>query len=277
MRFRLLAALLSLLFTTGNAQDYTNIVRHRPVLWTQVDFAHRTNTKWGFQLDCIYRRQADDVNGRDLNIVHYPLLQVLRPWVTYNLSKPVRLSLSPISLWWSWNQSSQSPLTFSQSLRVTPQIVFSQPVGRSEFVVRFRTEFRWLTASDTLQHAFDFLGNDALPYSRSDARPRLMVRWVQPLSHRMPAADSWFMQTSIEPVANVSPAGTRLDQLQFSVIFGQRVSEKFRFSLGYQGIMAARKNEATHIRAVQLTHALTLAVSISNRLRKQPGTNPVSQ
>lgn len=259
------------------AQDYTNLIRHRPILWTQLDLTYRTAGKWSFQIDNIYRRQADDTNGSDLNILRYPLMQVVRPWIIYQLSKPVRLSLSPISLWWSWNQSGRMPLTFQRSLRVTPQIVFTRPMRRAEFVLRFRTEFRWLSPSDTLLHTFDFLDNDNLPYTRFDARPRLMLRWVQPLSRRVPPADAWFVQTSLEPVANLSSAGARLDQLQFSVIFGQRVSENFRFSVGYQGIMAARKNDVTHVRTVQLSHALSIGLAVGNWLRKLPGTNPVSQ
>ena len=274
---RLVCLFVCLASQLAVAQDYTNVVRHRPVLWTQLDLSYRTAGRWSFQLDNIYRRQADDTNGNDLNILRYPLLQVLRPWVTYQSSKSVRWSLSPISLWWGWNESSRSPLTFQQSLRVTPQFVFSKPAKRGEFVLRFRTELRWLSASDTLQHVFDFLPDNGPPLTRFDARPRLMLRWVQPLSRRVAPADAWFVQTSVEPVANVSSAGTRLDQLQFSVVFGQRVSERLRFNLGYQGLMAARKNDVTHTRAIQITHALTLGVGIGNRLRRQPGTNPVSQ
>jgi len=259
------------------AQDYTNVVRHRPVLWTQLDLTYRTAGRWSFQLDHIYRRQADDLNGSDLNVLRYPLLQVLRPWVTYQASKNIRWSLSPISLWWGWNQSARSPLTFQRSLRVTPQFVFTQPVGRGEFVLRFRTEFRWLSGSDTLQHVFDFLPDHGPVLTRFDTRPRLMLRWVQPLSRRVSPADTWFVQTSVEPVANLSVAGTRLDQLQVSVVFGRRVSERLRYSLGYQGLVATRKNDATYTRAIQFTHALTLGVGIGNQLRKQPGTNPVSQ
>ncbi len=276
MRLRFLLCLI-LLSQFAAAQDYTNVVRHRPVLWTQLDLVYRTTGRWSFQLDNIYRRQADDTNGSDLNVLRYPLLQVLRPWVTYQSSKAVWWSLSPISLWWGWNQSSRSPLTFQKSLRVTPQFVFNRSVGRSGFVLRFRTELRWLSASDTLQHVFDFLPDNAPPLIRFDTRPRLMLRWVQPLSRQVAPADAWFVQTSIEPVANVSAAGTRLDQLLVSIVFGQRVSERLRFSLGYQGLMSARKNDATHVRAIQLTHALTLGMGIGNRLRKQPGTNPVSQ
>lgn len=277
MPFRFLFAAFVLVTSIASAQNYTTVVRHRPVLWTEMDLVYRTRGRWSFQFDHIYRRQADDTNGSDLNILRYPLQQAFRPWVTYQLSKPLRLSLSPISLWWAWNQTSKSPLTFQRNIRVIPQLLLTQPVGRSELVLRYRSEFRWSSATDTLGRAYDVLTDDTPPFTRRDVRHRLLLRWVQPLSRHSPPAESGFIQGSIEPLAYLSSRDTRLDQLQSSIIFGKRLSENYRLSIGYQNILTIRKNDATRIRSLQYVHALTCTLSIGNRLQKQPGTNPVSQ
>ncbi|QJW89591.1 DUF2490 domain-containing protein [Spirosoma taeanense] len=277
MPFRFLIAVFIFLSSIASAQDYTTVVRHRPVLWTEMDLVYRTRGRWSFQLDNIYRRQADDSNGSDLNILRYPLQQAFRPWVTYQLSKPVRVSLSPISLWWAWNQTSKSPLTIQRNIRFIPQILLTQPVGRSELVLRFRSEFRWSSVADTLRHPYDVLTDDLPPFTRRDVRHRLLLRWVQPLSRQGPPAESGFVQGSIEPLAYLSSRDTRLDQLQSSIIFGKRLSENYRLSIGYQNILTIRKNDAAHIRSLQYTHALTCTISIGNQLQKRPGTNPVSQ
>lgn len=278
MRFPFQLILLFLIRTTGNAQDYTNVVRHRPILTTQVNLTYRTAGKWSFQLDHLVWRQADDTDGRDLNLLRYPLLEGFRPWVNYQPNKQLKLSLSPLSLWWSWNQTGRSSrITFQEDTRVIPQLIFTSPRRNGTFVIRLRGEFRWRSWPDTLLHTYDFLGDDQHPINQFEVRPWLMLRWVKPLSHRKPADQNWYMQSSVETINIFAPGNTYSDQNRFYLSFGRRVGDNVRLEMGLMSSLAVRRNEATHIRTFRFNHALTLNLSLQNRQRpkNRPGAIPL--
>ena len=274
MRLRLPVFFLFLISLPSPAQTYTNVVRHRTALWTQTEIVYRTARKWSFQLDHLYWRQANDANEHDLDLVRYPLLQVFRPWINYQLSKPVRLSLSPISLWWSWSQTGQSSkLMFQKDLRLIPQITVSRPLHKGTFMVRYRNEFRWRSGIDTLTSEYGFL-DDKLPPDRFDMRPWLLLRWVVPLSGNRPPEKSWYLQSNVEVIGLFSKTATRLDQQRLYFTVGRRLSDTFRLEMGLMNSLAVRKNEGLHLRTFQFIHALTFNLSIENRRRAQvrPGT-----
>ena len=260
------------------AQQYTNKVYQRPIFTSQIDLTYRLAGKWSFQLDHLYWRQADDTDGRDLNLLHYPQLEAFRPWVNYQLNKQVRLSLSPASLWWSWNQTSRSNrITFQEDVRVIPQLIFTSPRRSGTFVVRYRNEFRWRSGPDTLLQTYDFLADHTHPSRQFEVRPWLMLRWVQPLSHRKPADQNWYLQSSVETIAIFAPGNTYSDQNRVYLTFGRRVGDNLRLEMGLMSILAIRSNEATHVRTFRFSHALTLNLALQNqhRPKTRPGIIPL--
>ncbi|HLL93643.1 MAG TPA: DUF2490 domain-containing protein [Spirosoma sp.] len=269
------ASVLLLLFSlTSTAQPYQNVVRHRPVFWSEMGLVYRTAGRWSVQLDHQYRRQAEDNAGRDLNIFRYPLQQVFRPWISYQVSKPVRLSLSPIGLWWTWNRPSDfQPTTFFQEVRVIPQLQITKPAGQGEFITRFRTELRWPSRTDTLATTYVFLSDgetQPLQADRFNVRLRAMARWIRPLGGKN---SGWYTHLSIEPMAVVSRSVRRFDQTRTYAALGRRLRENLRAELGYLNQFSVQTNEVERLRNFRLNHALHVFLYLENRLSSKAGTD----
>ena len=254
------------------AQSYRNDIRHRPVFWSEMNLAYKTAGKWSFQLDHQYRRQSEDNNGRDLNVFRYPLLQVFRPWVSYQLTKPVRLSLSPIGLWWNWGRVSEyQPTTFFQEIRVIPQLQITKPVGDGEFIQRFRTELRWQSRTDTLANTYVFLSDgeaQEVLADRFNVRLRAMARWLNPVFQQS-GNKGWYSHLSLEPMAVFSEASKRFDQTRTYLALGHKLRENLRVELGYLNQLSVQKNQMEQIRTVRFNHALHVYVYLENRRRSK--------
>lgn len=243
---------------------------------------YKTNRKWSFQLDHQYRRQAEDNNGRDVNVFRYPLQQVFRPWISYQLSKPVRLSLSPIGLWWTWSRPNDfQPTTFFQEVRVIPQLAITKPAGNGELVYRFRSELRWPSRTDTLANTYVFLSDgesQQILADRFNVRLRAMLRWIKPVfrhndSDKPAAGPRWYLQTSVEPMLVVSRSVQRFDQARTYVALGRRLRENLRVELGYLNQFSVQTNEAERLRTFRLNHALHVYLYLENRRRSKAGSD----
>lgn len=239
------------------AQGYVSTAEHRAVFWSEQNFVIKTPGKWSFQLDHQYRRQAGDVNRRDLNIVRLPLQQVFRPWINYQISKPVKLSVSPVGLWWTWGRNSvEQPTTFFQEIRIIPQVAISQNVGPNELSYRFRTELRWPSNLDTLTSAYVFLSDgesQKVLADRFDVRLRGRFRWDRPI---FTAESDWYAQGSMEPMAVLSTSGVRFDQNRTTLAVGRNLGDNLRLELGYLNQFSIRTNEAELTRLFRFNHAL---------------------
>ena len=267
---RILLLFLLLFSLTATAQPYRHEVRHRPVFWSELGLVYRTAGKWSFQLDHQYRRQAEDNNGRDLNVFRYPLQQVFRPWVSYQISKPVRVSLSPIGLWWTWSRPSRfQPTTFFQEVRVIPQLQITKPAGDGEFITRFRSELRWPSRTDTVSNTYVFLSDgesQRILADRFNVRLRAMARWINPIGR---TNSGWYTHLSIEPMAVISKSVRRFDQNRTYVALGRRLRENMRMELGYLNQFLIQKNEADRVKTHRLNHALHVFVYLENRRRSK--------
>lgn len=273
MPTRTVLLFVSLSWLTTTAQPYQQAIRHRPVFWTEVNLVYRTAGRWSFQLDHQYRRQAEDNNGRDLNLFRYPLQQVFRPWIGYQLSKPVRVSLSPVGLWWTWSQpNAYQPTTFFQEIRVIPQLQITKPAGNGELIMRFRTELRWPSRTDTVANTYVFLSDgesQRVLADRFNVRLRAMVRWINPIREK----SGWYTHLSIEPMAVVSRSVRRFDQNRTYVALGRRLRDNMRVELGYLNQFSIQTNETERLRTFRLNHALQVYVYLENRRRSKAGSD----
>ncbi|AQG79737.1 DUF2490 domain-containing protein [Spirosoma montaniterrae] len=266
MRHSVFVIVFLLFGFTASAQSYQNVVRHRPVFWSEMNLVFKTKGKWSFQLDHQYRRQAEDTQFRDLNIFRLPLQQVFRPWISYQLTKPVRLSLSPIGLWWTWNRPSEfQPTTFFQEIRVIPQLTITKPAGDGELVYRFRSELRWPSRTDTLANEYVFLSDgesQQVLADRFNVRLRAMLRWIKPIRGK---ESGWYVQSSVEPMMVVSRSVRRFDQNRTYLAIGRRLRENMRVELGYLNQFSIQNNEVERIRTFRFNHALHVYFYLENR------------
>lgn len=262
-----LPLLFLFLSLTAGAQSYQDKVVNRAVFWSEVNLVYKLSNRWSFQLDHQYRRQADD-NERDLNAFRHPLLQVFRPWISYQLSAPVRLSLSPVGLWWNWGRVSEyQPTTFFQELRVIPQVQITKPAGDGEWIQRFRTELRWASLTDTLANAYVFLSDgesQQVLANRFNVRLRAMARWINPMFKRNKEDDRWYSHLSIEPMIVLSASGARFDQNRTYVALGRKIQKHVRLELGYLNQFTVQRTEANQTHLFRFNHALHLYVYLEN-------------
>nr|WP_298935057.1 DUF2490 domain-containing protein [uncultured Dyadobacter sp.] len=262
--------LLTVLIFTSSvtcAQTYRDKFVNRTVFWSEVNLVYKTAGKWGFQLDHQYRRQAED-NGRDLNAFRYPLLQVFRPWISYQLSQPVQLSLSPLGFWWNWGRvSTYQPLTFFQEIRIIPQLQITKPIGNGQLIQRVRTELRWASRTDTLTSAYIFLSDgesQQVLADRFSLRLRTLARWMNPAFKRDPADNRWYTQLSIEPMLVVSASGIRFDQQRTYLALGRRIQEHLRLEVGYINQFTFQRREADRLHLFRFNHGLHLYVYLES-------------
>lgn len=266
--------LVVLIFVSGvtRAQTDGDQLLNRAVFWSEVNLVYKTAGKWSFQLDHQYRRQANDDNGRDLNAFRHPLLQVVRPWINYQLSPPVRLSLSPLGLWWNWGRvSTYQPITFFQEIRVIPQLQITKPVGAGELIQRFRSELRWASQTDTLARAYVFLSDgesQQVLADRFSGRLRAMTRWIQPVFKRNPKDNRWYAQLSIEPMLVVSASGIRFDQQRTYVALGRQIQRRVRLEVGYMNQFTVQRQQTAPLHLFRFNHGLHLYVYL------ETGTQP---
>ncbi|MGF7217731.1 hypothetical protein GGR92_003906 [Spirosoma lacussanchae] len=270
MRTVFFSVLISLSGTAGIAQNYHNVVRHRPVFWSELNLVYKTAGKWSFQMDHQYRRQSRDENGRDLNVFRYPLQQVFRPWINYQLTGPVRLSISPIGLWWTWSRPNDfQPYTFFQEVRIIPQLTITKPLPKSELVYRFRSELRWPSSTDTLTSEYVFLSDgesDDILADRFNVRLRAMIRWIKPVFQKN-ADKTWYVQTSAEPMAVISRTARRFDQSRVYVALGKRLRDNLRVELGYLNQFNLQTDPIQQRRTFRFNHALHAYLYLENRRR----------
>jgi hypothetical protein len=248
--------------------SYPRVVRNQAVFWSELNLVYKTAGRWSFQLDHQYRRQAENNNGHDLNVFRYPLLQVFRPWVSYQLSKPVRVSLSPIGLWWNWGRvSSYQPTTFYQEVRVITQLQITKPLGDGEFIQRFRTELRWPSRTDTLANTYTFLSDgesQSIVTDRFNIRLRAMARWINPLFQRAGSESPWYSHLSIEPMLVLSGSGGRFDQNRTYLALGRKLRDNLRVELGYLNQFSLPTDAAEQLRIIRFNHALHVYVYLEN-------------
>ena len=274
MTTRTVLLFLSLSWLTTTAQPYQRAIRHRPVFWSEMNLVYRTAGKWAFQFDHQYRRQAEDNNGLDLNAFRYPLQQVFRPWVSYQVSKPMRVSLSPIGLWWTWSQpNAYQPTTFFQEVRVIPQLQITKLAGNGELITRFRTELRWPSRTDTVANTYVFLSDgesQRVLADRFNVRLRAMARWINPIRGK---DSGWYTHLSIEPMAVVSRSVRRFDQNRTYAALGRRLRDNMRVELGYLNQFSIQTNETERLRTFRLNHALQVYMYFENRRRSKAGSD----
>ncbi len=267
---------LCLLSLTGFGQPYRTEIRHRPVFWSELNLVYRTKGKWSFQLDHQYRRAATDNNGRDLNIFRYPLQQVFRPWISYQVSEPVRASLSPLGLWWTWSRPNRfQPTTFFQEVRVIPQLQITRPLSDGELILRLRSELRWSSGTDTLAKAYVFLSDGEsrqVLADRFNVRLRLMGRWINPI-FQQGKTKFWYSHLSVEPMAVLSSSVTRFDQNRTYLGLGRRLQENIRFEVGYLNQFSLQTNQAVRLKTIRLNHALQVYLYIETRSRSKAGSD----
>lgn len=133
------------LFAQNNTGD-RQLLRNQVVYskFTVQDFI-KQGSKWGWDLDIVYRRQSQ-FNEGGLARFEHPLRYSIRPWIAYQPTKYTRVSFNPIGVFHSaprYPRSQDVTGRFERELRTTLQINTSSYYERFNFTHRLRIESRW--------------------------------------------------------------------------------------------------------------------------------------
>jgi hypothetical protein len=131
----------------AQVQNDRQLLRNQVVYskFTVQDFI-KPGSKWGWDLDLVYRRQSRFNEGALDQRLSHPLRYSIRPWIAYQPTKYTRVSFNPIGI---FNSAPRYPRlqdvngNFERELRTTLQINTSSYYDRFNFTHRLRIESRW--------------------------------------------------------------------------------------------------------------------------------------
>jgi|GEM_PF-1858561 len=237
--------------------------------WTDLNISGKIAGKFSWQLENQHRRQ--DMQGdyepstTTGNPYHNLNQHIWRPYVHYQLNPNVRFSLMPLGWIGSNRFSAGSPSAFFSELRVAPQVILTQTLGRLRFDHRFRYEFRWLGKNQEVNDKSFIYGGD---FSESTYRERFryQAKLTLPLNRPQMGDKTLYAQAYDELFINMGKKVGNLnlfDQNRVLLGFGYRLNHHFSFEASYMQQAIFRFNN-TEKNNVDLNNILQLNFVISN-------------
>lgn len=174
----------------------------RNSFWTETVLNGTIKGKVKWQLDYQYRRSSDasDVTNASGNPFKNAFQHVYRPWVHYQLSESIRLSLSPLGFWESYYPATESNgvRKIQPELRICPQVTVANKIGRVAIDQRYRFEYRMIgnKVTDANTNEFGYGQGFDYPMSARKFRFRYFFRAIVPLgNHTKLEANTWYINT----------------------------------------------------------------------------------
>jgi hypothetical protein len=263
-RFLFVLVFISIFVNFSNAQtpvqNFTQHPRaytHRYSSWFEANIGGSitADKKWQYQIDYQYRRMSDAgyiQGGQHGNIFKDPYQQVFRPWIHYWI-KPgaVRFSLSPLGYWATWTPPQEGSIypssqgnvgrTFAPEFRTCPQLTIVENIGRLQYSMRYRYEFRWIGSrhasysggvpfySQDFGYGYDFVPNGAYG-SNHQGRLRLQARVQFPLNKPKIEKNTWYINAWDELFIGIGRhvgANKMINQNRSVAMLGYRLPTEF--------------------------------------------------
>lgn len=252
---------------------------HSQMFWTETVISGKIQGKFRYQLDYQYRTQsisedlekqmsANHVSDSHSGIFSHAYQQVVRPWINYQATKRLRLSLSPIGWWGTWRVTADDRTTFEPELRTTSQALFSFPLGRVILDQRMRYEFRFFgkrlltDGSQGKDYYSDFLNNNT-----RKGRLRYMTRLIVPVTHAKMEPKTLYVVSSNEIMLGVGHNVIHekiFDQNRFYAALGYKVNPEFRFEVGYLNQRVTQKRLSDGSKNTDINNILQVFVYIDD-------------
>jgi hypothetical protein len=254
--------------STPPKRDY--ISNH--LLWTTLVTQGKISSKFGYQLDIEYRRQADPMHAADpskpVGNDHYSIGKhsyqyAVRSWIQYQPSPAVVFAISPIALFGTWTGSS-----FQPELRPAFQVALNSNLGRVAFMHRYRYELRYFGDKADVDHDEVFGSASTFHFTAAtrQGRFRYMLRATIPLNNKTITKGTYYAVTSgeifLRTGKNISNANL-VDQIRFYGGLGYKFSDNMRVELGYMNMTAFRFNNPAK-NNVEINNILWLRLTIEN-------------
>ncbi|MBC7452086.1 MAG: DUF2490 domain-containing protein [Cytophagales bacterium] len=244
----------------GNAQAPASTQRdyiYNNMFWGNMIILGKIKGKFYYQCDFEERRQADPSHspepgktvGTDrANIFKNPYQNAVRPWIHYQHSKYLRLSISPITWFGTWSYPINGKTFYQPEWRISLQVTTNQFIDRVIINYRYRYEFRFFGVKTETDHTGDVFG-PASSYrfldSNEQGRFRFMTRVIVPLNNETLIKGTFYTMTSGEVFLrtgkNVKNSGL-FDQTRIYLGLGLKVTDDIRIEAGYFNQTAFRLN-----------------------------------
>jgi hypothetical protein len=259
------AFMLSFALSGQSPRQYFHIANG----WTDLNISGKIAGKFSWQLENQQRREdmQGDYNPATTTGNPYNNLNqhVFRPWVHYQFSPAVRFSLMPLG-WIGSNRFKEgSPSAFFSELRVSPQVILTQQLGRLRIDHRLRYEFRWFGQNQLVDEKSFVYGGD-FATTTFKKRFRYQIKGSMPLGKDKMEDKTWYAQAYNELFINMGEqvANTNLlDQNRVLVGLGYRINKNLSLEAGYMQQAIFRFNNAAK-NNVELNNILQLNIAVSN-------------
>jgi hypothetical protein len=254
-------------------------INQNRAFWLEANIGGKIKGKFSYQLDYQFRRQGESdkvkllrgnqsttgSHSESSSLFTYPYQQVVRPWVHYQLSSKLRLSLSPLGWWGTWSPNASGGLNFQPEFRVTAQLTYTKPVGRVSFTSRTRYEFRFFgldLPTDSPDNPYTGLTS----YHTRKARFRHMARVLVPLNRAKMETGTIYANIYDEVFIgighNTKPERV-FDQNRAFLGLGYKFSPAFRLEAGYLNQIIPRGHVGT-TRNVDINHVLSMFIIVDD-------------
>jgi len=252
-----------ILMISGSAlAQHPNAIRDydsNHMLWIQgvINGKFSNKSKWGYQMDIEYRRQADPSHAYDpgttvgtnhFDIFKHPYQYALRPFIHYQPNEKIRFSWSPITWFGTYSFPIDGKVTYQPEYRTSPQITLYQSFGRIQIQHRFRDEFRFYGLKKFTTNFGDPTGPSS-GYSFLNTghqnRFRYLFRAIIPLNNTKLEKGTWYIMTSSELFVKFGKYianGNIFDQNRFYLNLGYKFHPEIRVEVGYFNQTALRLN-----------------------------------
>jgi Protein of unknown function (DUF2490) len=237
--------------------------------WTDINVSGKIKGKFSWQIENQHRREdmQGDYNAATTtgNIYHNLNQNPFRPYVHYQPNPNIRFSLMPLGWIGSNRFKDGKPSAFFSELRIAPQVILTQTIGRVRFDTRLRYEFRWIGQNQDVANKSFLYGGD---FSTTTFRERFrfQLKTTIPLNHPKMDDKTWYFQAYDEIFVGVGKnvANTNLfDQNRILAGFGYKINKFMAFEASYMQQSIYRFNNATKDN-VDLNNILQLNIAVTN-------------
>jgi Protein of unknown function (DUF2490) len=260
----ILLTMLSTSFSQSPRQYY-----HISNGWTDVNISGKIAGKFTWQIENQQRREDKQGDYNESTTTGNPYnnlnQHVFRPWIHYQMNPNIRLSLMPLG-WIGSNRFKEGePSAFFAEIRVSPQVILTQNIGRVRFDNRLRYEFRWLGQNQDVNNKSFLYGGD-FSTSTFKERFRYQFKATVPLNHAKMDDKTLYAQAYDEVFVNMGEqvANTNLlDQNRVLIGLGYKFNKFLAVEAGYMQQTIFKFNN-TAKNNVDINNIIQVNLAISN-------------
>ena len=269
MKTLLLSATMLLTFSVASFSQSPRQYYHISNGWTDVNISGKIAGKFSWQIENQQRREDMQGDYNDATTTGNPYnnlnQHVFRPYIHYQPNPNIRVSLMPLG-WIGSNRFKEGkPSAFFSELRIAPQVILTQNIGRVRFDNRLRYEFRWFGQNQSIDDHSSLYGGDFSTTTFKE-RFRYQFKMTMPLNHAKMDDKTLYVQAYNELFVNMGEKVANInlfDQNRVLIGLGYKFNKFFSVEAGYMQQTIYRFNN-TEKNNVDINNILQLNLAVSN-------------